>query len=820
MKTLSEDVPKDPVDLILIDGPAVVYRAHYAVAREPLRTSSGEDVGATYISTRIIWNLLKEKKPRFAIAVWDRGLSQREKIQATYKQHRPPTPKPIVRQRPYIQAIWEALGIVHAAVEGYEADDLIATLVDQAKNQGMRILIVTSDKDLFQLVDHHMALWDPSTRPATLYTEEDVREKFGIPPRRLAEYLALVGDAADNIPGIPGIGPKTAREILQTIHLDKLPEGLDLLPRKYQKLLRSHIDQVIENLSMFRLKTVPVTLKDFLKECRENRTQLRQWFQKLEFFKLLEEVAQPLQPCPPASSLFPPSHGGVVATTHGFIVANGQGCFEVKNLPNGGSWVAFDAKDLFLRGVSSVEGDLSLGAYLLNPDLGRYTPSDIGLAYAGTLVPDDPHAVAWFTWTLFPKIQKNLQEEGLWDLLQDIEIPVARVLADMERRGIPIQRERLEKVRKDLIDRLYTLEREIFQLAGEPFNLRSPQQLSHILFEKIGLKPVKKTRKGSFSTDASVLEKLSHIHPLPAKILEYREVEKIRSSYLDNLFQYIHPETGRMHPIFDQKTAATGRIVTKNPNLQTLPVRGAWAVGVREAFQTRDGFVFLSADYSQIELRILAHLSGDESLLQAFQHGEDIHARTAAMIFGKDPQRITSEERRMAKVVNFGIIYGIQAWGLSESLGISVEEAQTLIERTLAGYPGVVAWMERVEGEALERGEVRTLLERRRRVPLRKDLSHNEYEALRRIAVNTPVQGSAADIIKLAMIRITQAAQEKGLEGGLVLQIHDELIFEIPETQRDTWQSLVREGMEGALSLRVPLSVSFHTGKTLADLLK
>ncbi len=809
------------VDLILVDGPAVTYRAYYAVARQPLRTSWGEDVGATYISTRMIWNLLREQNPRFAIAAWDRGLSAREEIQKTYKQHRPPTPPPLVRQRDYIRGIWEALGLVHAEVEGYEADDLIATLVRQAVTQGMTVWVVSSDKDLLQLVDEdRVRVYDPSTRPATLFSPREVEAKFGLPPERLAEYLALVGDTADNIPGIPGIGPKTAREILNLIRLTELPDALHRLPRRYQKLLRPHLDRVQENLQMVRLREAPVSLEDYLKACREDRTRLREWFRKLEFFKLLEEIAEPLPPCTPAPLFWTPTRGAVAVAPDGFVVANEEGCGRVDTLPEGGRWVAFDAKALFRRGVEGVEGDLSLGAYLLEPDLGRYTPSQIGLAFAGVRVADDPGEAAWLTWRFFPEIRARLEAAQLWALLQDVEIPVARILAEMEARGIPVRPSRLEEVRRELMARLHAIEQEIFRLAGETFNLRSSRQLARILFDKLGLKPVKRTRKGGYSTDASVLEKLSREHPLPARILEYREVEKIRSSYLDNLFRHIHPQTGRMHPTFDQKAAATGRIVTRDPNLQTLPVRGDWAVALREAFEAPEGWVFLSADYSQIELRILAHLSGDEALREAFRRGEDIHARTAAMVFGKDPSAVTPQERRMAKVVNFGIIYGIRSWGLSESLGISMEEAQALIDRTLEGYPGVVAWMARMEQEALERGEVRTLLGRRRRVPLHRDLPHNEYDALRRIAINTPVQGSAADVIKLAMIRIARRAREAGLEGGLVLQIHDELVLEIPESQKDAWVAVVREGMEGAVRLEVPLKVSFHTGKTLADLLK
>ncbi len=804
-------------DLVIVDGPAVIYRAFYAVQKQNLRTSYGEDVGATFVATRMMWNLAREHDPRYMIAVWDRGFSGREVIQKAYKIQRPPTPSGLVRQKPYIRAIWEAMGMVHAEKEGYEADDLAATLAWQACERGLSTWIVTSDKDLLQLVNHCIRVYDPATRPPTLYTPEKVEEKFGLPPERLREYLALVGDTADNIPGIPGVGAKTALKILEHIRLDQLPEALFALPLKLRKLVHPHEALIRQNLQMVTLQTVEVNLDDFLRPREEDRAALREWFRRMEFFSLLEEVCEDLPVYPLLEGPLP-EEGAVVPVEGGFVVAGEARCVRTPNLPPGGTWFAFDSKALFRVQEVDLVGDLSLGVYLLEPDLGRYDPRDVALAFGGVRLPEGPEAVATLTHRLFPEIREKLEEAGLLDLLLNLEIPVARVLARMEKRGIPVRVDRLEEVRAEVMTRLRGLEEEIYALAGERFNLRSSRQLAHILFKKIGLKPLKRTKTG-YSTDASVLEKLAEIHPLPAKILEYREVEKIRSSYLDNLFQHIHPETGRIHPTFEQKAAATGRIVTRDPNLQTLPVRGDWAHRIRRAFVAPPGSVFLSADYSQIELRILAHLSGDETLRRAFLDGRDIHAETASRVFGKSPEAITPEERRMAKVVNFGIVYGISPYGLSESLGIPMEEAQELIERTLRAYPGVVAWMEKTEEEALRTGEVRTLLGRRRRVALHRDLPHKDYEALRRVAINTPVQGSAADVIKLAMIRIERLAEEAGLPGGMILQIHDELVLEVPEDSVERWKEVLREGMEN-LDLSVPLRVSFHTGTTLADLLK
>jgi len=806
-------------DLVIVDGPAVIYRAFYAVEKQNLQTSWGEDVGATFVATRMMWNLIREQEPRYMIAVWDRGFSGREAIQKAYKVQRPPTPPSLVRQKPYIRAIWEALGMVHAEQEGYEADDLAATLARQACERGLHTWIVTSDKDMLQLVNDCIQVYDPATRPPTLYTPEKVEEKFGLPPERLREYLALVGDSVDNIPGIDEVGPKTAQEILKHIRLDELPEALFHLPLKLRKKIHPHEALIRQNLQMVTLKTLPVNLEDFLRPRREDRKTLREWFRRMEFFSLLEEVCEDLTVYPLTDGPLP-GEGAVVPDDGGFVVAGEGRCVRTPRLPEG-TWMAFDSKAVFRIQEVEVAGDLSLGVYLLEPDLGRYSPRDVALAFGGVRLPEGPEAVATLTHRLFPEIRRKLEEEGLIHLLLDLEIPVAWVLARMEKRGIPVNVGRLQEARREVMARLHALEEEIYALAGERFNLRSSRQLARILFEKIGLKAIKRTQTG-FSTDASVLSKLAQIHPLPAKILEYREVEKIRSSYLDNLFQHVNPETGRIYPTFEQKAAATGRIVTRDPNLQTLPVRGDFSELIRRAFVAPSGWVFLSADYSQIELRILAHLSGDETLRKAFLEGRDIHAETASRVFGKPPEAITPEERRMAKGVNFGIVYGISPYGLSESLGIPMEEARELIERTLQAYAGVVAWMEKTEAEALRTGEVRTLLGRRRRVALRRDLPQPQYEALRRVAINTPVQGSAADVIKLAMVRIERMAEAAGLPGGMILQIHDELVLEVPEDSVERWKEVLREGMERMehLGLSVPLEVSFHTGTTLADLLK
>ncbi len=808
-------------DRLLIDGPSLGYRAFHALSRNPLRTSWGLDVGASFVFAKTLWRYLQTYDPECAVIAWDRGAAHRVALLETYKKDRPPTPDALAVQWPIMRAVAEAMGYRHAEVDGFEADDVIATLAKRWKTRGHRVLVVTSDKDLLQLVDGQwIFVLDPRGKEDVLYTPEVVEQKFGIPPSRLREYLALVGDAIDGVPGVPGIGPKRAIQILETIpDLEELEAHLfRVRSTKLRTQLHAHRDQIRQALTLVQLAEVP-DLPD-ARVCPRGevrREALSDLFRQFEFFSLLEEIA-PEAPQVSRQEGDVPREGGVVIR-EGQIFLGKEGQYWVRpDLPEG-DWIAYDAKAVWRTfPEATLKGDLSLAAYLLEPGHGRYDPAFVFLAFRGLRVsPEDAGQHAALTWKLYPHFETRLKSLNLWKLYADLEFPLARILAEMERTGIHVDIPTLQALQKELRAALDALVEEIHALAGEPFNLRSPRQLSRILFEKLGLKPIKRTKTG-YSTDASVLEQLAREHPLPARLLTYREMEKMLSTYVQSYLDQVDPETSRLYPVYDQKATATGRIAARSPNLQTIPVRSRWADRIREAFQAPEGALLISADYSQIELRILAHLSEDPALIQAFAENRDIHRETAARLFQKEPDQVSGEERRVAKVVNFGIIYGMTEFGLSKELGISREEARTFIEAYRQHFPGVMAWTEAVLARAEAQGEVRTMLGRRRVLPRGMGLSRADREALGRIAINTPVQGSAADLIKLAMLKIHAEIHRRGLRGRMVLQIHDELVFEVPEKERDIWLQEIIPLMEQVMKLRVPLRVDIHEGRSLRDL--
>ncbi len=808
-------------DRLLIDGPSLGYRCFHALARHPLRTSWGLDVGASFVFARILWNYLQTYQPECAVIAWDRGAAHRLEVLETYKQDRPPTPDALNAQWPIMRAVAEAMGYRHAEVEGYEADDVIATLTRRWKTRQRRVLVVTSDKDLLQLVDgSRVFVLDPRGKEDVLYTPEEVEKRFGVPPTRLREYLALVGDAVDGIPGVPGVGPKRALQILETVpDLEALEDHLfRIRSARLRAQLHAHRDQIRQALSLVQLVEVPDLPEDALCPRGEvQRDRLSELFRQFEFFSLLEEIAPEAPRVEPHSTEIP-REGGVVLREGSVYVGKDNAYWMADRLPEG-EWVAFDAKEVWkVYPDATLSGDLSLAAYLLEPGHGRYDPSFVFLAYQGLRVdPEDPGQHAALTWLLYPRFVAALKSLDLWRLYTELELPLARILAEMERTGIHVDVPTLHALRQELQTALHDLEVEIHALAGEPFNLCSPRQLSRILFEKLGLKPIKRTKTG-YSTDASVLEQLAREHPLPARLLAYREMEKMLSTYVQSYLEQVDPATSRLYPIYDQKATATGRIAARSPNLQTIPVRSRWADRIREAFRAPEGAVLIAADYSQVELRILAHLSEDPVLIQAFAEGRDIHRETAARLFQKSPEQVTSEERRVAKVVNFGIIYGMTEFGLSRELGISRDEARAFIEAYRQHFPGVMAWTEAILVRAEKEGEVRTLLGRRRVLPRGMGLSRADREALGRIAINTPVQGSAADLIKRAMLEIRREVRKRGLQGRMVLQIHDELVFEVPRAEQDIWLREIVPLMERVMSLRVPLQVDVQVGESLRDL--
>jgi DNA polymerase-1 len=943
------------VSLILIDGSALVYRAHYAFANRPLTAPSGEVTSVAFGFLGGVLRLMETHRPDHLVVVLDApGRNFRHEMYPDYKAHRKPMPEEMAEQLPRLQELLDLWGLPVLRVPEVEADDVMATLA--ARSQGVcdQVWFYTGDKDFMQLVDERTGMLKPGRRgdEVTEYGLAEVRRDYGLEPGDLVEVFALSGDKADNIPGAPGVGDKTALKLITDFgSLEELYAGLErstLTPR-LKRVLGENRDQVFLSRDLFRIRRdLPLDL-----DWDAMRTKAPT---NPEFFRLLQELglrrvraqaeavakveAPPAEagsavgatargetPAPEApaegwsaalaergyvrladdaslkawlADLDPGRPLGVDTETDGLrpnrarLVgvclagfgkdgsrlapayvpvlwrdeepgdAGGAGTLfptapETSRLEavrailapvladertlKVGQNLKFDEWILGRHGLALAgpRADTMLASYVLDPgrrshgldDLvlefldHRMTPYDELFAKGDRtrdILAVDPDRLAVYaaedadyTLRLWEVLEPKLEEAGLGGLFRDLEMPVSAVLLGMERAGIRLDRTFLRELRDRFAEELTRLEAHIHELAGEPFNIQSPKQLSVILFEKLGLKPIKKTATG-WSTDASVLEVLAEEHDLPAAILEYREVAKLQSTYVETLPELADPETGLVHTSYNQAVAATGRLSSSDPNLQNIPIRTELGRRIRRAFIPRaEGRMFLSADYSQVELRLLAHLAEDPGLQAAFRDGADVHRRTAALIAGVGEDEVTSEMRSRAKAINFGVIYGMGARALARQTGVKVAEASEFIETYFRTYPGVRTFIEATREQARREGQVSTLLGRRRLLP---DIgsSNNRIRAFQeRVAVNTPIQGTAADLIKLAMLRIRAELDRRGLEAVLLLQVHDELVLELPESELDEVAALVREGMEGAMELSVPLVVDIHTGANWAE---
>ena len=818
--------------LVLIDGSSLAYRAFFAFQKNPLRNSRGENTSAVFAFTNSVLKLLRDYRPTYGAVVFDaKGPTFRHELYQEYKADRPKAPDELVRQLHIIREVAKGLGFQVLELPGYEADDLLATLAKRAEAQGFQVLILTSDKDLLQIVSDRIHVLDTRPKKDVYYTPETVLERKGVHPHQIPDLLALEGDAIDNIPGVPGVGEKTARALIQQFgSVEALLQHIDDVPRKsLRELLKnSNIQkQIVDSKTLATLESqAPVDISiEELKIRPMDRKILFPIFRDLEFASLMAQLAVVPKDL---SEVSPPDTWPerVVATT-----LNGEGIIAIDEtrfcrIPEP------KIRDLLTTPTHQISAfalkplhrwalqrqihltrpvfDLHLAAYLIDPGKSRYDLEYLAMETLGWKLHSDPVKQKAQEVLLVQRLQADYEARlaalGLEHLYREVEIPLSRVLARMEHRGVRVNPDHLTQLESSIQKHLQRLIQEIFDLAGEEFNLNSPRQLSRILFEKLGLPPVKKTQKG-YSTDQETLQKLRDLHPLPAKILEYRELYKLLSTYIAPLRDWIGAD-GRIHPTFDQTGTATGRLSCKNPNLQNIPIRGDIGRQVRAAFEAAPGYVLLSADYSQIELRILAHLSGDETLRAAFLEGRDIHAETARRVFGDET------ERRRAKIVNFGIAYGMSAYGLSQQLGVSVREAERFIQGYFFSYPGVKAWIEETLAQARETGMVRTMLGRIRYVPEINSPNRQVREMYERIAVNSPIQGSAADMIKIAMIRIDERFQAERLRSGLILQIHDELLVEVAEDEVERAREIVVQEMEQALPLDVPVEVEVGMGKT------
>jgi len=861
--------------LFLIDGMSHIYRAFFAV--KGLTNREGLPTNAAYGFTSMLNKLIREEKPELlAVAFETVGPTVRHEQYEEYKATRPKMPEDLSIQLPYITRICEAYGIPILQHEKYEADDVIATMTRRGVESGYDVVIVTIDKDLFQLVSDRVSILD--TRTMTLYDPEKVEGKWGVKPAQILDLLSLVGDSSDNIPGAPGIGEKGAVKLISQYGSleDLIRNRAEITRKSYRNALENHEDQITLSRELIKMHDdLPIRVDiDQLRLREPDQNQLRELFSQLGFTTFLKELDPPkpepglkmkrvetreqveepasrLKTVRVAGSIWSEGQGIDASPPTGLAIADGSGqswYFPQRTLERHretigvllaqGEWTFHDTKEVLFAlrsaGLPSPSGllDTMLIAYLLEPNKSDFSLAQVGLEYLGYRVgvtgeqqklildesPEQLCEKANAVANLSVELMKRIRQTGLDRVLHEIEMPLVEVLVEMESHGVRIDVDFLEKMSAEIADELKVLESRVYELAGEEFNLNSPRQLARILFEKLELPTFKKKGKaGHYSTGFEVLEELAASHDIARYLLDYRELSKLKNTYLDALPKMVNPKTGRIHTSYNQMVAATGRLSSSNPNLQNIPVRTQQGRRVRKAFIPREGYLILAADYSQIELRVMAHLSGDPVLTDAFVNGHDIHTRTALEVFGEESGLSPEEMRRRAKVINFGIMYGLSPFGLAKSLKITQAEARRFIDDYFNKYRGVKDWIDRTIREAGEKGYVETLFGRIRQVPEIKSKNWNVREFGKRTAVNAPIQGTAADLIKLAMIAIHNRILEQNLKTRLILQVHDELVFEVEPGEIDLLHGLIKDEMEGVADLSVPLTVEIGTGPTWYD---
>jgi len=812
----------------LVDGHHLAYRSYFALGK--LTTSRGEPTQAIFGFLRTLLKLLKEDG-NCVIVVFDPPTKTfRHDAFEEYKAHRAATPDDFYPQLEKIKKLVDLLGLKRLEIPGYEADDVIGTLARKAELEGYPVRILTGDRDSFQLLSEAVQVMLPDGR---LMTPQAVQEKYGVTAAQWVDYRALVGDSSDNLPGARGIGEKTAARLLQEWgSLDALYENLEALPPKLRAILERNRNNVQLSHTLSEIHTdLPIEL-DFrdCRRCEPDRMALRQALERLEFGSILRELNL-LAALPTAQeAAWPPPPDaflgytldrpqpmwanwlGLAAFAEGKGYRGQPSLHELQKFPEIRSIAAKDLSVLALReGVWVPPGDDPLLlAYLYDPantevagTLRRYGAGDWS---------DDPLERAQAAHTLWQTLQGRIEENPKIEwLYQQLEKPLSAVLARMEARGISLDTEYLLQLSEELGKEISYLEAEIHRLAGRPFNVNSRDQLEVILYDELKLSPGRKTQTGRRSTAASALEELQGQHEIIERILSYRELTKLKNTYLDPLPRLLHPKTGRLHTRFNQTGTATGRLSSVDPNLQNIPIRTEIGRRIRKAFRAAPGMKLVVADYSQIELRVLAHLSGDENLIKVFREGKDIHTQTAAWMFGLDLDRVAIEQRRAAKTINFGVLYGMSAHRLSHELSIPYAEAERFIERYFASYPRVRAWIEQVLADARQKGYVETMFGRRRFVADLDARIRSVREAAERMAFNMPVQGTAADLMKLAMVKLQPELE--GLEAHLVLQVHDELLVEAPAHKAERVARVMREVMQNAWALEVPLEVGTGIGE-------
>ncbi len=875
-------MPEDAHELFLIDGNSLAYRAFFALP-ESIGTSDGRPTNAIYGLASMLVKIIDEHAPAGVVVAWDAGMSGREVTYDLYKAQRKPRPDLLREQWPNLMPLVEAFGYTNVKVEGYEADDVIASLVRQAREQEIPVMVVTGDRDAYQLVGDGVRVMSTSRgiTETKVYDSAAVEERYGVPPERITDLMGLRGDTSDNIPGVPGIGEKTATQLLQKFgDLEGVLAAVDEISgAKRKQNLTEHADdaRMSKQLATLHYEIETGVALDEVMGSEPDRGALREFMREFELRAVLERLEEAL----PEGKAVP---GRKVATeieletvegaagdlsggegplalaiaSERWAAAEGErtvvGSSTLDELAvalPGRELVAHDAKSLGggrhgLLAAAAREGvgltlahDTMLAAYLLEPQRRTYELSelaaDAGIGIAeGEAAKDeddgqlslegdaegeaglDPAEEARLVAALAEAQRPRIEELGLAQLLHEIELPLVHVLAAMEREGLKLDAERLAEVGAGFGERIDTLEKEIYELAGEEFTIGSPQQVGRVLFEQLGLTRKRRGKTG-YSTDARVLAQIRDEHPIVEKIEHWRELTKLKNTYLDSLPDLIDPETGRVHTTFNQAATTTGRLSSTNPNLQNIPIRTEIGRPVRACFVAERGARLLSADYSQVELRVLAHVAEEEVLKEIFRAGEDVHAATAAEVFEISRDEVDVGQRSKAKMVNFGIVYGLTGFGLADRLNIPRKEGEEFVARYLERFPAVRAFRERVVERAQEEGYVTTLLGRRRSIPELRSGNPNTRRLGERLAVNTVIQGTAADIIKMAMVRCRAALRDEGFATRLVLQIHDELLFEGPPQEMDAAVELVRREICAAYQLDPPLEVDIGVGEDWLD---
>ncbi len=886
----------DPNRLFLIDTMSFIFRAYHAMARQrSMSTRKGLPTAAIYVFVNMLRKLRDDFSPQYLAAVFDVAAPTfRDQQYKEYKANRSEMPGELAQQIPYIRRALEAYRIPILEVSGFEADDVIGTLATKAVAQGRHVYVVSSDKDMLQLVNENVLVLNPP-KDNLIADAGKVEEILGVPPQRVVDVMALRGDSIDNIPGAPGIGDKGSVEIVRRFGSleTALDRAAEVEKKTYRESLQNNREQILLSKQLVTIKCdVDIDLDvEGMRMGEPNIEALRELFTELEFTSLLkellpvveaaegnyrevesaDEVESALRALAPGSVLAVAieaevaapqpeeeaeeednQESGLLPLTAGEAPekaaskpSSTQRAAAISVSPGSALTIAPDSPAMSnvasalanaqipkaihdwkstghaLEGtaLAGIRHDTKLYSYLLDPTYSSHTLPEVALRHFNLKVGGSLAEAADITGRLATTLRKALEDAGLRKLYEEVDLPLVPVLSRMEEAGVAIDRAVLDKMSERLVGEIEAKAKEIWQCCGQEFNINSPKQLGDVLFNKLNLlKPVKYGKGRTISTAVDVLEGLAAEHQAPKLVLEYRQLSKLKSTYVDALPALLNPATGRLHTTFDQTGTATGRLSSANPNLQNIPIRTELGREIRAAFTAAPGHLLLAADYSQIELRLLAHYSKDPLLVEAFRRGDDIHTLTASQVFGVPPLMVTPDHRRQAKVVNFGIVYGLSAFGLSQNLGIEPAEAKKFIEAYFEKYRGVRAFIDRTLEDTRRDGRVKTLFGRVRPIPDVNSKNFNLRGFAERTAVNTPLQGTAADLIKIAMIRIDAAILERGLKSRMTLQVHDELVFEVPEAEMDGMRSLVRDQMESAHLLSVPLMVEIGVGKNWRDL--